>query len=351
MSGLSLGEIGNLSSLLKAEGSEKEGFLLIPIGDVAEDPSQPRKSDNEGFSDDSINELAMSISARGLLSPISVREDENKANKYIVNHGARRLRAAKKAGLKEIPAIINNNYKFIDQIIENLQREGLNLSEMVDSIQFLKSEGMTLKAIAQEIGKSQAYVTQLNKLSNLPKEIDEAVKAGRITDITLISEIESVYKKDKENVIQWLETEETPTRKEFLIFKDYLKNGSAEENDTAAEIPNDDTRENIATVDSDNIDELDELEAPTTKEATKKKEGTSKKKKESLEEATIGNISDILVAFKGENYILSLTELPSQRNDEGKLSAQKAIIYKPNGYENRLIVDVADLTIKEIIFK
>ncbi len=128
-----LNDFNKLGSLMASSGSGSSGeSFRLSISLIDEDPNQPRTSGNPGFSEESINELAETIRERGVKSPISVREAGN--GRYIINHGARRFRASIIAGLKEIPAVIDNDYTKLDQVIENIQRNNLTANEIADFI-------------------------------------------------------------------------------------------------------------------------------------------------------------------------------------------------------------------------
>ena len=100
-----------------------KAILEIPLERISEDPTQPRTTDNDGFSEEAISGLADTIVANGLLQPISVHADPNKPGFYIINHGARRFRASKKAGLPTIAAIVDEDYSQQKQLIENLHHD------------------------------------------------------------------------------------------------------------------------------------------------------------------------------------------------------------------------------------
>ena len=87
-----------------------KAVLEIPLEKISEDPTQPRTEDNAGFSEEAIGGLADSITANGLLQPISVHTDPDKPGHYIINHGARRYRAMLKTGKKTISAIVDDDY-------------------------------------------------------------------------------------------------------------------------------------------------------------------------------------------------------------------------------------------------
>lgn len=104
--------------------------MLLPIGDVEPDPDQPRKE----FDEDKIVELAESIAATGIRSPVSVRPHPTKPGKWMLNFGERRYRAAQVVGLDVIPAFVDGTSDTYAQVIENLQREDLTPMELATFI-------------------------------------------------------------------------------------------------------------------------------------------------------------------------------------------------------------------------
>ena len=195
-SSLGLETLGNLSELLGSPVSNAP--LEIPINDIIEDPDQPRKE----FDPVTLSELAESIKSRGVKTPISVRLHSE--GKYIINHGARRYRASKIAGKITIPAWIDNAYNDEDQVIENIQRDGLTPREIADYIGRKMAGGMRQIDIAKALGKSKTWVSQHASLLNLPEPIAEAFKTGRTTDVWLINELVGIHGKDASTVVKFL---------------------------------------------------------------------------------------------------------------------------------------------------
>lgn len=180
------------------------GPLQLDMSLIDEDPNQPRQPDNPGFSSESLEELAVTIRARGIKSPISVRENPHSSGRYLINHGSRRYRASKLAGKNTIPAFIDNDYNEADQVIENLQRNELTAREIADFIGRELAKGKQRLDIAKKIGKSPAFVTQHSTLLDLPTVIAFAFSSGRIRDVTVINELVSAYKKDPGKVEMWM---------------------------------------------------------------------------------------------------------------------------------------------------
>jgi len=105
--------------------------LLLAIDLIDEDPLQPRSE----FEAESLGELAKTIAARGVLQPVSVRTHPEQAGRWMLNFGARRLRAARLAGKTEIPAFVEEAADSLDQLLENEQRENLQLLEVALFVQ------------------------------------------------------------------------------------------------------------------------------------------------------------------------------------------------------------------------
>src|SRR5450631_2864706 len=104
--------------LLEAPPAETEGLpLQIAVGLIDEDPNQPRTE----FDPARLDELTQSITVRGVLQPVSVRPHPEAAGRWILNFGARRLRATKRAGKPTIPAYVDRKADRYDQVIENEQ--------------------------------------------------------------------------------------------------------------------------------------------------------------------------------------------------------------------------------------
>jgi ParB family chromosome partitioning protein len=154
-----------------------EGFRLIPIALVHPDPNQPRKY----FDKRSLEDLTASVKEKSVLQPILVRKAAE-GDGYIVIAGERRFRAAKAAGLTEVPAFVRTHEDALEvALIENLQRENLTALEEAEALLNLKTaRGFTDAQLAHVIGKSRVAVSESLSLNGLP----EAIKAEcRTSDI------------------------------------------------------------------------------------------------------------------------------------------------------------------------
>ena len=154
-----------------------EEFKIVQIKDIQKNPYQPRKE----FSEEKIQELAQSIKENGLIQPIIVRKSPVLG--YEILAGERRYRASIAAGLSEVPVIVkqlSDQDMMLHSIIENLQRENLNPIEEAKAYQSLIDKGFTHTEIAEKMGKSRPYITNLVRLLGLPKHILTEVESGRL---------------------------------------------------------------------------------------------------------------------------------------------------------------------------
>ncbi len=149
----------------------------VAIKDLIANKEQPRTS----FDESALDELALSIKAKGILQPLLVR---TKGTKYEIIAGERRYRAAQLAGLEEVPVIVR---EFSDQetleiaLIENLQREDLNPLEEARGYKNLLEFGITQEEAAQAVGKARSTVTNALRLLMLSQNAQQALAEGTIT--------------------------------------------------------------------------------------------------------------------------------------------------------------------------
>lgn len=158
----------------------ENGITELNILQVEPNKNQPRKT----FDEDKLNALAESIQEHGLIQPIIVTKNEN--GFYSIVAGERRWRAAKKAGLTNIPAVVKN---YSDQtvteiaLIENLQREDLNPIEEAMGYRALMDEyALTQEQISQRIGKSRSAIANSMRLLSLEDSLQKKVISGEISE-------------------------------------------------------------------------------------------------------------------------------------------------------------------------
>lgn len=220
--GLGLEDIGDLSGLLNTEDTKSGTPLELTLDVIDEDPNQPRKENNPGFSKENLYELAETIRLRGVKTPISVRENQDVPGRFIINHGARRFRASLIAKKATIPAFIDHDYTEVDQVIENLQRNELTSREIANFIGRELAKGSKKGEIASSIGKSAAFVSQHVTLLNLPEPIANAYNSGRVNDVTIVNELVKACKKHPNEVVAWLSDGQEVTRGSVKMLREYL---------------------------------------------------------------------------------------------------------------------------------
>lgn len=169
-----------LDALLRTDKpAEQQIVKSLPIDKVIPQKNQPRKN----FDEKSLSELAASIAKHGLLQPILVRAKTE--GQYEIIAGERRWRAVKQLGQTEIPALIkavSEQDQSEMALIENLQREDLNILEEADAYKHLiEVWGYTQEKVAQAIGKSRPYVSNTMRLLQLPSQIRSWLANGALT--------------------------------------------------------------------------------------------------------------------------------------------------------------------------
>ncbi len=165
---------------LKTEIAEKTtGVLRIPLDQVEPNPGQPRKD----FDETALSELASSIKIHDIIQPLTV--SALASGKYKLIAGERRYRAAKIAGLKDVPVYVRqaNDSQLLElALLENLQRENLNAIEIAISYKRLMDDlDYTQEQVAERMGKERSTVTNYIRLLKLPPDIQVAVRNGAIS--------------------------------------------------------------------------------------------------------------------------------------------------------------------------
>ena len=159
--------------------TQEAGSVFLPVSQVEPGLNQPRKH----FDEEALADLADSIREHGVIQPLTVRRLSS--GYYQIIAGERRWRAARLAGLTEVPAvIIEADDKKVMEIglIENLQREDLNPMEEAEGYQVLLTDyGMTQEEVARRMGKSRPAVTNALRLTALPPEVRQMLIEGKLT--------------------------------------------------------------------------------------------------------------------------------------------------------------------------
>ena len=151
----------------------------LPVERICPNPQQPRRE----FAQESLRELAQSIAVYGILQPLTVRKYENA---YQLVAGERRLRAAKLAGLHQVPCLIaqvEERDAGLLALIENLQRRDLNCFEEAEAIgSLLRRYALSQEQAAQKLGKSQSAVANKLRLLRLPEDVRETILQKNLTE-------------------------------------------------------------------------------------------------------------------------------------------------------------------------
>jgi ParB family chromosome partitioning protein len=169
-----------LAAILPSARIEEDSLEQIPLELIQPNPRQPRSS----FDDQTLNELAESLKANGLLQPILLRPLAG--NGYELIAGERRWRAARLAGLERVPAIVRSteeSRRLELALIENMAREDLNPIEEARACSLLVDElGLTREEVGKRVGRSRVAVSNLMRLLDLPDEVLDLLVEGRLTE-------------------------------------------------------------------------------------------------------------------------------------------------------------------------
>ena len=161
-----------------AAEAERPECVYLSVSDVEPDEEQPRKS----FDPDALAELADSIAEHGVIQPLTVRR---RNGRYVIIAGERRWRAAREAGLKQVPAVIidaDDRTAAILGLVENLQREDLDPMEEAGGFAALMDRfGFTQEQCAERVGKSRPAVANSLRLLGLPEKVREMISSGKLS--------------------------------------------------------------------------------------------------------------------------------------------------------------------------
>ena len=168
-----------LEALIPQHDSVSQGYAVLPIDHVEANPNQPRIAFDEG----ALEELTASIVEVGVLQPIVVRQVEE--SRYELIAGERRWRAAKRAGLVDVPAVVrttDDRGTLTEALIENVQREDLGpLEEAAAYRQLLEDFDLTHEEIGRRVGKNRATITNALRLLQLPAAIQGMLERGELS--------------------------------------------------------------------------------------------------------------------------------------------------------------------------
>ena len=199
---------------------EDKRVMEISIENIVPNPYQPRKV----FSQSALEELSKSISAYGILQPITVRI---KDDKYELIAGERRLRAAKLAQLKSVPVIINNmsdESSAVLALLENLQREDLNfIEEAMGYENLIKEHEFTQQQLAEKLGKNQSTIANKLRILRLPSEIKIKLVENDLTERHARALLKLPNEELMRNVVEKVIKSELTVKKTEKLIKDILE--------------------------------------------------------------------------------------------------------------------------------
>lgn len=179
--GLGRGLAALLGEDAEAPGPAPRGLQAIPVEHVEPGRFQPRRR----FDEDEIEALAASVREKGILQPVVVRPHPDRAGVYELIAGERRWRAAQRAGVHEIPAVVRelaDSDALEIALIENIQRQDLTPLEEAQGYRRLLDEfGHTQEALAKVVGRSRSHVANMMRLLGLPDEVKSLVEQGALS--------------------------------------------------------------------------------------------------------------------------------------------------------------------------
>ena len=181
MSKLVLGK--GLGALIPGDdkaATDAKKYRTVPLDKIGPNPMQPRRD----FDDESLGQLAESFKQNGIMQPLVVRAN---GGGFTIIAGERRFRAARMAGMSEVPVVVADEVTDAQMLqlalVENLQREDLNPMEMAQAYRRLVDEcGMTQNDVAARVGKSRAAVANVLRLNTLPDQIKDMIRQGKLTE-------------------------------------------------------------------------------------------------------------------------------------------------------------------------
>jgi len=164
-----------------ADDTGARSDILVPIEKIHPNPDQPRRT----FDPDMLDDLAASLSEKGVIQPLIVRAHPTKTGEFEIVAGERRWRASQKAQLHEIPVLVRdfNDTEVLEvAIIENIQRADLNpVEEAQGYSQLMDKFGHTQEKLAEVLGKSRSYIANAVRLLGLPDEVHQLIADGKLS--------------------------------------------------------------------------------------------------------------------------------------------------------------------------
>jgi ParB family transcriptional regulator, chromosome partitioning protein len=222
----------DLEALDQPPPAGEGGPLRIPIDSIDEDPAQPRRE----FDEASLQELAATIAERGVRQPVSVRRHPEAEGRWLLNFGARRLRASRLAGQHDIPAFVDETADSYDQVIENEQREALRPMDLALFVKGQLQRGLSQAEVARRLGKSRAYITYVCALIDPPDWLMTLYRDGRCRGVRELYDLRRLHEAHAHEVQALLSTGNFVSRGEIAKLQGRLEaeQGRAERSAPAA---------------------------------------------------------------------------------------------------------------------
>jgi ParB family chromosome partitioning protein len=217
-----LTELPDLAVLERIAAGASGLPLHLPLDDIDEDPEQPRQE----FDATALQELAATIAAGGVRQPVSVRPHPSDPGRWMLNFGARRLRASRLAGKAEIPAFVDNLFDSYTQVIENEQREPLKPLELALFVERRLAAGESRAEIARRMGKSRGYLTFVGALIEPPEFLLELYRSGRCTGVAALYELRKLHETSPAEVECWARAQESVCHDDLVQLKAELAGGT-----------------------------------------------------------------------------------------------------------------------------
>lgn len=226
----SLTSLSQLGQVIHDKSEKGKAFQTLAV-DRIYSKAQPRTV----F--ENLEELAESLKELGQQQPIVVSPD-NKGY-YVIEQGERRWRAAKLAGLITLDCMVMNREKdgetdrMLRQLTENIQRNEMTLWDLSHAIAALVCQDMTVRQIAKKLGKAESYISTLNAIAKLPKELEVLVKERHLQDAQSVRKLQKLYQEDprvvSDQIEEWSKNDDfTISRAQVADFIQSLGNSEGE---------------------------------------------------------------------------------------------------------------------------
>lgn len=208
--------------------------LVVHYSELYPDEDQPRKANNPGFSEESLEEMGVSIIANGIKSPLIVAP-KDESGRHKIRDGERRFRGGRRKGVEHFPIIIDDNFDRGAQLLVNLQRADNTADEIVAVIWELENEkGMSRTDIAAKVGKSKAFVTEHAKFGAINPLIRALYENGECRDVTLCNKLDDLFKEFPDQVRSFVTSGRAINRPSVKELDKSLRTPLIEESDNKA---------------------------------------------------------------------------------------------------------------------